>query len=351
MTLSPISIRRSIKPRGTRRVPPLPLDRRRRRDALRIGLVNNMPDAALRSTERQFRDLLASAAGERAVELKLFSFPELPRSADGQSHVREHHEPIERLWDGEFDGLIVTGTAPLSAAMEEEPCWPTLTRLVDWAERHTASTIWSCLAAHAAVRHLDGIERRPLGGKLSGVFACERTSSHPLLGFGPSRWRTPHSRYNDLPEAALVGHGYRILSRSPEAGVDIFIKQRDSLFVFLQGHPEYDAGALYREYRRDVSRFLGGDSDAYPQMPVGYLSDDVVAAMQAFRDRAFIERDPELLAVFPTGPAIHAPWRHTAVALFANWLTHLGAQHSRRFGWPGSALPFGAERRFTPTYA
>jgi hypothetical protein len=86
-------------------------------------------------------------------------------------------------------------------------------------------------------------------------------------------------------------------------------------------------------------------------MPVGYLSDDVVAAMQAFRDRAFIERDPELLAVFPTGPAIHAPWRHTAVALFANWLTHLGAQHSRRFGWPGSALPFGAERRFTPTYA
>jgi hypothetical protein len=73
MTLSPISIRRSIKPRGTRRVPPLPLDRRRRRDALRIGLVNNMPDAALRSTERQFRDLLASAAGERAVELKLFS--------------------------------------------------------------------------------------------------------------------------------------------------------------------------------------------------------------------------------------------------------------------------------------
>ena len=31
-----------------------------------IGLVNNMPDTALKSTERQFRDLLASATGRRS---------------------------------------------------------------------------------------------------------------------------------------------------------------------------------------------------------------------------------------------------------------------------------------------
>ena len=43
-----------------------------------------------------------------------------------------------------------------------------------------------------------------------------------------------------------------MLSRSPVAGADLFIKQRKSLFVFLQGHPEYDPGSLLREYQRDA---------------------------------------------------------------------------------------------------
>ena len=52
-----------------------------------IGLVNNMPDAALRTTERQFRDLLSRAAAEQPVSLRVFSLPELPRSEAGQLHV------------------------------------------------------------------------------------------------------------------------------------------------------------------------------------------------------------------------------------------------------------------------
>jgi homoserine O-succinyltransferase len=308
-------------------------------DALVIGLVNNMPDAALKTTERQFRELLASAAGGLTIDLKVFSFPELPRSEDGRLYVAAHHEPIDQLWDNHFDGLIVTGTAPTTPALEDEPSWPTMTRLVEWAERHTSSTIWSCFAAHAAVRHIDGIERRPLARKLSGVFECEKTGNHKLLGVGPARWRTPHSRYNELPETALFSRGYRILSRSPVAGADVFTKRCNSLFVFLQGHPEYDAGALYREYRRDVGRFLAGASDDYPDLPVGYLDEDKIDAMLTFRERAFGERDTELLAVFPTGPAIHAPWKHTAVKLFTNWLAHLDTRRARRIGW---ALPLPA---------
>jgi homoserine O-succinyltransferase len=286
-----------------------------------------------------------------AVALKVFSFPEVPRSAEARRHVGEHHAPIAQLWENDFDGLIVTGTAPQSSALEDEPCWPTLALLVEWAERHTASTIWSCLAAHAAVRLIDGIERRPLGGKLSGVFECERTGNHPLLSFAASRWRTPHSRYNELPEAALLTRGYRILSHSRDAGADIFLKRCNSLFVFLQGHPEYDAGALYREYRRDVGRFLGGDSEIYPDMPAGYFAEETAAAMQVFRDSAFAQRDTELLAVFPTGPAIHAPWRHAAVSFYANWLAHLAARRSRRFAWARLAQPIGAARRLNPSYA
>ena len=332
----------------------LSLDRSRRRpssvgDVLAIGLVNNMPDAALKTTERQFRELLASVAGGQAIWFRVFSFPELPRSVEGQRHVAEHHEPIESLWDGELDGLIVTGAAPTGASLEQEPCWPVVARLVEWAERHTASTIWSCLAAHAAVRHIDGIERRPLGGKLSGVFECVKATDHPLLALAPVRWTTPHSRYNELPEATLRARGYRILSRSRAAGADIFVKRCNSLFIFLQGHPEYDAGALGREYRRDVALFLAGKSNAYPALPVNYFAADVAEAMREFRDAALLDRDAVQLDRFPSSPVTTAPWHGAADCLYAAWLAQLGARRSYRSGWlPPSAA---AGRGFNPTYA
>ena len=58
--------------------------------------------------------------------------------------------------------------------------WESLTRVLEWAERHTYSTILSCLAAHAGILHLDGIARRPLGDKRFGVYECVRVSDHPL---------------------------------------------------------------------------------------------------------------------------------------------------------------------------
>jgi homoserine O-succinyltransferase len=44
-------------------------------------LVNNMPDAALLATERQFASLLAEAAGEAFdVTLRLYALANVPRS-------------------------------------------------------------------------------------------------------------------------------------------------------------------------------------------------------------------------------------------------------------------------------
>jgi len=330
------------------------LDRFFRRPAvdgrpLAIGLVNNMPDAALKTSERQFRELLTRAAGDLRYELRVFSFPELPRSATGSRYVAQHYEPVENLWDSHLDGLIVTGAAPGSGDVEDEPCWPTMTRLVEWAERHTASTIWSCLAAHAAVRYMDGIQRRPLDAKLSGVFECERAVNHRLLAQAPTRWATPHSRYNELPEAELRAHGYRILSRSRAAGADVFVKRRGSLFVFLQGHLEYDAGALGREYRRDVANFVAGKWDRYPEMPVNYFPDDIAEAMRAFREVALRQPGDALVERFPTLPAFAAPWHDTAVAMFSAWLAQLAVRRSRQFGRRPASV--SARRALSLTYA
>jgi homoserine O-succinyltransferase len=106
----------------------------------------------------------------------------------------------------------------------------------------------------------------------------------------------------------------------------MFMKQRKSLFLFLQGHPEYDPGSLLREYQRDVGRFLRSERDAYPQMPHGYFDADSAAAFTAFRTRALLQRRADLLTEFPAvgldGKLSHS-WRAPAVRIYANWLTQL----------------------------
>jgi homoserine O-succinyltransferase len=329
----------SLNPR--RREPP---PRSGSREPVVIGLVNNMPDAALRTTERQVRDLLSRAAGELPVSLRVFSLPELPRSEAGRAHVGQFHEPVSALWTSQVDALIVTGTEPKAVTLEDEPYWPTLVRLIDWAEEHTLSTIWSCLAAHAAAHYLDGIERQALVGKLFGVFECDKATDHPLVDGGPARWCVPHSRYNELPEQALMRAGYQVLTRSPAVGADMFIKERKSLFLFLQGHPEYDSTALFGEYRRDIRRFLAGDRDCYPELPRGYFNRETEAAMLAFRERALRQRDIALLPSFPAAAAgrqLADPWRSAATRLYTNWLCYLV---ERRAGRLGLTAPMRAAR-------
>ena len=297
-----------------------------------IGLVNNMPDAALNATERQFLALLRAAAGDIAVHLTLYTLPEVPRTEFGREQVSRYSD-FRDLWNSHHDGLIVTGTEPRAADLKDEPYWDSLTNVLEWAESHTYSTILSCLAAHAGILHIDGIARRPLGDKRFGVFECVRVSDHPLTAAAPSHLRMPQSRWNEVPEEALLACGYRVLTLSEGAGVDSFVKQRKSLFVFFQGHPEYEATTLLLEYRRDIGRFLRRERDTYPPIPHGYFDEETVEALTALRERALLDRREELLAEFPTAMAagkVTNTWRSTAESLYRNWLRYIGAQKQLR---------------------
>jgi homoserine O-succinyltransferase len=296
-----------------------------------IGLINNMPDPALDATERQFRGLLDAATDGLPVRLTLYTLPEVPRTEFGRRQV-SRYASLDDLWGRHHDGVIVTGTEPLAAQLNDEPFWGSLTRVLEWAEDNTHSTVLSCLAAHAGILHFDGITRRPLGDKRFGVFECVRVSDHPLTAAAPSRLQIPHSRWNEIPEEALLKCGYRVLTRSDDAGVDAFIKERGSLFVFLQGHPEYEAITLLLEFRRDIGRFLRGQRETYPPMPHGYLDQETIDALTALRERALVDRREELLAEFPLEMAaskVSNTWRSTAENLYRNWLTYIRSQKAR----------------------
>jgi homoserine O-succinyltransferase/O-acetyltransferase len=317
-----------------RRLPRTATTRRResRPTRIDIGLVNNMPDAALKATERQFRALLRAVADDVTVDLTLYTLPEVPRTDFGREEVSRYSD-LRDLWTSHHDGLIVTGTEPRAADLKDEPYWESLTSVLEWAENHTYSTILSCLAAHAGILHLDGIARLPLGDKRFGVFECVRVSDHPLTAAAPSHLQMPQSRWNEVPEEALLACGYRVLTRSVGAGVDSFVKQRKSLFVFFQGHPEYDATTLLLEYRRDIGRFLRRERETYPPMPHGYFDEETVAALAALRERARLDRREELLAEFPTAMAagkVSNTWRSTAESLYRNWLQYICAQKQHK---------------------
>lgn len=305
-----------------------------------IALINNMPDAALESTERQFITLLDAAAGSMPVRLTLYALPQVPRTDWGRSWLTNKYSDIDELWGRSLDAVIVTGTEPRAPALADEPYWPALTRLLDWAEENTRSSMWSCLAAHAAVRHIDGIERQPLREKCSGVLDCAKVADHPLTQDMPSPLRVPHSRCNGLAEGALDAAGYTLLTRSPDAGVDAFVKQRKSLFVLFQGHPEYETDALLREYRRDIGRFLRGERESYPAMPQGYFDAAATDVLSRFRTQALARRTEAMLADFPTS-AVEATlsngWRSSAVCFYRNWLAYLSAQKARAAEPPSRA--------------
>lgn len=291
-----------------------------------IGLVNNMPDTAMEATVRQFLSLLGSAAHGVVIRLKLFSMPGVPSSDWRRQHLADHYSDFNELWDSRLDGLIVTGTEPRAADLAAEPYWACLSKVVDWAEENTAATVWSCLAAHAAVLHLDGIRRSPLSQKCFGLFEHQRVSNHPLLQDLSAPILTPHSRWNELAEGALVSSGYDILSKSIAAGVDIFVKHRKSLFLFFQGHPEYEADTLAREYRRDVGRFLRGEREGYPEVPNQYFDRATTDTLNAFRVRALVDRREELLSAFPTEQVLNSVshvWHAQALRTYGNWLNYI----------------------------
>jgi homoserine O-succinyltransferase/O-acetyltransferase len=291
---------------------------------LEIGLINNMPPVAMEATERQFRTLLDAASDGIAVKLTLFALPEA--RGCGENSI---YSSIAELWDRHLDGLIVTGTEPRKQDLADEPYWGCLTAVLDWAERSTHSSVWSCLAAHAGLLWCDGIKRKPLAEKLFGVFDCASVAEDPLTSGLKKKFSMPHSRWNGISESALAECGYRILTRSDDAGVDTFVKRRKSLFLFFQGHPEYEADTLLLEYRRDIRRFLRYERETYPAMPRGYFDEYDAAELDAVRQKALSERREELLPDFPTAvlaARLRNTWRPAAVRMYRNWLLYLCEQ-------------------------
>lgn len=295
---------------------------------LDIGLINNMPDSALERTESQFNALLTTACDDKTVRLRYSSLPEVPRGPEARARIAERYWSLEQLFDDPPDAFIVTGTEPKTPRLSDEPYWARLVDIIEFADANLISSVWSCLAAHAAVLHYDGIERQRLPVKRFGVFDQRVVIEHSLTQGLGAQIRIPHSRWNDLPLAALGFAGYQVLTRSQDGVADLFVKQRRSLLVFFQGHPEYEERTLLKEYQRDVGRFISGEYREYPQAPPGYFGPSALAIMTDFERRLRAGDLLEPLAAFPftaLAASIQRTWMPPAAQIYRNWLEYIAA--------------------------
>ena len=305
------------------------LDARSEPRPLTVALVNNMPDSAFLDTESQFRAvaLQGDAAG---IEFELYTIKEIPRSEKVAAVIEHRYRGLDELWTRPPHALIVTGTEPTQVELRFEAYWPYLARLLEWAAGCVGTTLLSCLASHASLLLFDGIERTPRDVKCSGVFGgVVEDPLDPLATGLPDVVRIPHSRANDVPEAALLDAGYRIVVGTGSSGAGWSVaarEERKSLFVLCQGHPEYGTLSLLREYRRDVRRYLfGRGAVPYPRLPDGYLRGEAVDTLTTFERRAQAQdMDPrELWPTFPfdeVAASVENSWASESATLYSNWL-------------------------------
>jgi homoserine O-succinyltransferase/O-acetyltransferase len=283
---------------------------------LHVGIMNMMPDAALEATERQFLRLLGSSNRIVQFYVHVFSPKSIQRGEKAQAHIDNYYEDFADLQRDGLDALIITGANPSFEDLSQECFWDEFSAVIDWAKHSVCSVMCSCFATHAAFKFLYGMERIKLPQKRWGVYSHALTQAHPLFHNSNTRFEAPHSHRYEISREQAEEAGVMVLAESQEAGLHI-AATRDFRFVFSQGHPEYDAISLLKEYKREVALYLAGKREDYPPFPEYYFSDEAAEVLERFKESG------QGMEFFPEAELIALvanTWVDTGKSIVNNWL-------------------------------
>jgi len=93
--------------------------------------------------------------------------------------------------------------------------------------------------------------------------------------------------------------------------------------VFFQGHLEYETDTLMREFRRDVGRYIRGETQTYPLLPRGYFNESTERALTELSERATLSRNFEIVksaAAAVEKTKIDNTWNDSARRIYRNWV-------------------------------
>ena len=256
---------------------------------LRILLLNLMPTKI--DTETQLARLLGNTPLQ--VELTLMHTSSHKSKNTSQEHLLAFYTTFDKIRENNYDGMIITGAPVENMPFEEVEYWKELCEIMAWSRTHVHSTFHICWGAQAGLYYHFGIDKKPLGKKMFGIFPHTADYKKSILFRGfDDVFMVPHSRHTtvDREDIEKVPE-LRILASSKEAGVHIVSRNGGRQF-FIMGHSEYDPYTLDAEYRRDLMAGLP------IEMPKNYYRND----------------DPN------SEPVVR--WRAHGSLLFINWLNY-----------------------------
>ena len=139
-----------------------------------------------------------------------------------------------------------------------------------------------------------------------------------------TRFDAPHSRYNDVSRSQLEQAGLVVLIESEDAGVHLAVSPDQFHIVYFQGHPEYNSNSLLKEYKREVSRYFGGERESVPRYPEHYFPDEAIEIAARYIEEALkSEANAAALPEFPESDLeslVDNTWGDTGRAIVNNWL-------------------------------
>ena len=292
---------------------------------LHIGLLNMMPDAALRATERQFMRMITSCNQIAQFYIHPFSVNGIERGKTAQNYIDEYYEDFEQIKADGLDALIISGANPSKAELTDESYWPGVVEVFEWAQENVTSILCSCLASHAAFKQFYSVERQPLGYKLWGVFSHRIVEPlHPLVSNINTRFDIPHSRFNEVTQQQLEEAGLKVLIAGKKSGVHLAVSEDLFREVYFQGHPEYNFNSLLKEYKREVTRYFDDEREDYPPVPDNYFLEEANLLIEDYRHKVKTAKsNNQPLPDFPETEFeqfIDNTWWDTGKAVFNNWL-------------------------------
>lgn len=259
---------------------------------LHIGIINMMPDSALRKTEEQFTLPLHYASGGLQIVPHFIALDGVERQNTTQQYVEDNYITFDQAKDEGLDGLIITGANFAGQSLKEAPFYNPLKAVIDWAESENGptSTLYSCMASHAYMSIKYDEERERLPEKRWGVFEHKvRNERHPLTHGMDTVFDIPHSRWNQVNENQFRAHNMPVLVASDEAGVHMATSPDGLRAILWQGHPEYNTNTLLTEWQRDfgtqAAKRLNGETVKLPPFPQGYLTDKTKPLLEEFREK------------------------------------------------------------------
>jgi len=134
----------------------------------------------------------------------------------------------------------------------------------------------------------------------------------------------PHSRFNEINRTQFEDAGLRVLAEGEEAGVHLAVSEDGFRIVFFQGHPEYDTISLLKEYKREVGRFIQGQTPNFPPFPSNYFRLRDQAVLDEYQDRVRHAlgagaKPPELPEAL-LRQSLNNTWHDTGEAVVGNWI-------------------------------